>query len=145
MSGRPRCKPCDPCWVSKRSVAWLIGLAAVILTGCLLVVLHASGDSDHDEAVTPGWVSHCFTRRVSVSSSDLAYIGLTRAAADALAAERGQRLQLFGADGRCLSIAGVAFARPVAVAFDTGSNRGIPTSAKIVFASSDGGDALQGE
>ena len=131
--------------MSKRTVAWLGGLAAVILTGCLLVVLHASNDSDREDAVTPTWASHCFPRPVSVSSSDLAYIGLTREAADALAAERGQRLATFGADSHCLRIAGVALARPVAVAFDSGSNRGIPASAKIVFASSDGGAALQGE
>lgn len=82
---------------------------------------------------------------MNVSPSDLAYIGLTQEAADALAAERGQRLVTFGADDHCLTMAGVALERPVAVAFDAGANKGIPDSAKIVFASSDGGLALQGE
>jgi hypothetical protein len=146
VSGRPRCTLCDPCWVSKRTVvAWLGGLAGVILTGSLVVILHASNDSGRHDAMAPAWTSQCFTRPVSVSSSDLAYIGLTREAADALAATRGQRLMTFGADSHCLTIAGVALARPVAVAFDIGSTRGIPASAKIVFASSDGGAALQGE
>jgi hypothetical protein len=129
--------------VSKRPAVWAGSLALVFLTGCLLVGLHLSNDSDADAAV-PKWASHCFTRPVSVTASDMAYVGLTRKAAAALAAQRGQRLVVFGADNRCMAVAGVALERPVAVAFDIGSERGIPSSAKIVFASADAGLAFQG-
>jgi hypothetical protein len=128
--------------VSQRTAAWAGGLALVILIGCLLVVLHASKDSD--PAAVPDWAARCFTRPVNVKSSDMAYVGLTREAAESLAAQRGQRLVTFGADGHCLARAGVALERPVAVAFDAGTTSGIPATAVIVFASADGGLALQG-
>lgn len=123
----------------KRSIAWL-GLALV--SGSLLV-LRTADDGPSDGTAAPAWTARCFSRPVQMSSSDLAYIGLPWRLADQLAAERGQTLYTFGEGGHCLRIAGVAVAHPVAIAFDTGSNSGIPATARIVFASADGGDALQ--
>lgn len=133
---------CDSCDVAKRSVAWL-SLAAVVLIGVLLYVQRASGHR-RDDATVPAWASHCFPRPISVSSSDVAYLGLTRKAAVALAAARGEHLVAFGADQQCLTRAGVAQTKPVAIAFDAGADGGIPASAKVIFASSDGGVALNG-
>jgi hypothetical protein len=129
--------------VPRRFVAW-VGFAVVLaFLGCL-AALHAARRDDPVVAA-PAWAARCFTRPVTVSSADQAYLGLTRVAAERLAAQRGQSLQIFGAEHHCLMLAGVALARPVAVSFDIGSNGGIPAGARIDFASSDAGAAMQGE
>jgi hypothetical protein len=110
----------------------LAGLVTPLLVSC---AAHNSGDNQ----AGPAWTQHCFLKPGTESASDHAYVGLTSKQALAKAKSRGQQLVLVGAGGKCQRISDdVKYRAPVAIAFDSGTPMsGVPSNAKIVFATSD--------
>lgn len=131
MSVQPWCVSQRPIGVQRLPVFALV-------TPLLLVASCSDHGADHGQAAAP-WVAGCFMKTGSESTADRAYVGMTKEQALAAAKKKGQQLVLVGAGGKCVRLDDlVGRAHPVAVAFDTGSPvSGVPSSAKIVFATSD--------